>query len=326
VVIDLKDDDGRITYESDVEILQDSVRPFLGDASALVETFEERGIYTIARIVCFADTLLPEAHPELAIIDSRPRYRGGPWVSWGTGTTWLDPYNETNHEIIVELAREAEALGFDEVQLDYVRFPVDDGIEYSVHPAEDERTHSEVLVDLLRRVDEAIAIPLGVDVFGLTAFNFGRYEVLGQDLEAFAEHVEVISPMLYVNGMPGWAEDTPGRERFLVRTGVSHLRERVGPQPVIRPFLQSFPAGTDRYDWRFFLGQIRGAREGGADGFLFWHSGSRYQRLHETLQGPIGAILDFPIDERAELRRQAWGLDDEVSDKVPDEATGTPRS
>jgi len=41
----------------------------------------------------------------------------------GGRNTWLDPYNRHNHDLIVQLAMEAEALGVDEIQLDYIRFP-----------------------------------------------------------------------------------------------------------------------------------------------------------------------------------------------------------
>ena len=67
--------------------------------------------------------------------------------------------------------------------------------------------------------------------------------------------------------------------------------------------LQSVPAGAEAYDWRFFLDQVRGARQGGADGFLFWHAGSHYQRMHVALQGPVQRHFPFPIEERARIRR-----------------------
>ena len=39
------------------------------------------------------------------------------------------------HDLIVELAKEVEDLGFDEIQLEYIRFPVDEGTRFATFPA-----------------------------------------------------------------------------------------------------------------------------------------------------------------------------------------------
>ena len=75
-------------------------------------------------------------------------------MSWGTGGTWLDPYNRDNHAMIVELSREAEAMGFDEIQLDYVRFPVDDGTQYAAYPSEDGTPRPQLLIELLSAIED----------------------------------------------------------------------------------------------------------------------------------------------------------------------------
>jgi hypothetical protein len=252
--------------------------------------------------VCFADPVFPARRPERAIRHVR---RGTPWRSWGTGGTWLDPYNRANHRMVVALAQEAEAVGFDEIQLDYVRFPVDDGTEYAEYPAFDGTPRPRLLIELLRAVDEAIRIPLGVDVFGLAAYRDGDPSGLGQDLEAWVDYVEAFSPMLYVNAMRTWNLDDPLRSQTLVQLGVARLRERVGPRPVIRPFLQSFPQGTPVFNPQFIADQIRGARLGHADGFLFWHPGSDYSMLRRGMTGAARGLSPFPIEARA-AARASW--------------------
>ncbi|NOY89678.1 MAG: hypothetical protein GXP55_00615 [Deltaproteobacteria bacterium] len=322
VVIDLKDGAGRVTYDTEISILQPQVRNFLRDPRALVAGLKQAGIYTIARIVCFADPQLPRRSPERGIVHAR---RGTPWVSWGTGGTWLDPYNEENHQLVVQLAREAESFGFDEIQLDYVRFPVDEGTSYARFPAQDERSRAEVLVDLLREVDAAVHVPLGVDVFGLTAFRRGDRDGLGQDLEAFTRYVEVFTPMLYLNSMRSWHRGRPRRAYGLVRQGVSGLRERLGPRPVIRPFLQAFERGSENYGPGFIAEQIRGARWGGADGFLFWHPGSRYQVLRQAMRSSARGIGAFPLHGRDAQRAIPLANEDgREARRIPSSATSTP--
>ena len=300
-VIDLKDGSGRVTYETDIEILKPQVVNYLGDAREVVRRLKERGVYTIARVTCFADPKLPARVPERSIKHFR---RDEPWVSWGTGGTWLDPYNRENHAMIEQLTREAQDLGFDEVQLDYVRFPVDEGVQYARYPSEDGTDRPALLIELLQRIDRALTIPVGVDVFGLSAYRDGDPSGLGQDLEAWKGHVEVYSPMLYINSMRSWHLDVEDRSRFLVESGVARLRERLGPEPVIRPFLQAFArgAGPEGFNPLFITRQIVGAKRGGADGFLMWHPGARYSMFRRAMQGPARRVSPFPIDERAEVR------------------------
>ncbi len=305
-VVDMKDGAGRVTYDTQIEILEPQQRNYLGDVAALVRKLKENGIYTIARIVCFADPQLPARHPELAVLDNRRNRRNRPWTSWGTAGTWLDPYNTANHDMVIELAREAESFGFDEVQLDYVRWPVDDGTQYANYPAHTDEPRWSVLREFLRRMDEALRIPIGVDVFGLTAFDFGNPRPLGQKLDEWTDYVEVISPMLYMNSMRTWGRGQSERDRQLIEAGVTQLRRRIGPHTVIRPYLQAFEEGADDPGPMFIARQIQGARRGRADGYLFWHPGSRYTMLYQAARGAARGVLQpFPLGRRGQARRAA---------------------
>lgn len=286
-VIDMKDDRGRITYATSLPSVQAQVVVMIEDPRALVRALKSAGIYTIGRVVCFNDDKLAGRDPSRAILDTRKHRRGKPWQSWGTRTHWLDPYNSQNQALIVALAKEVESLGFDEVQLDYIRFPVDKGTRFASYPSKHtypkNTSRRRLLSDLLRRVDAAVHIPLGVDVFGLTAFRTGDPSGLGQSLEDWAPYVEVFTPMLYLNNMKSWghrgtggSRETRGRAMRLIHAGVSRMRKRLGPEPVIRPFLQAFRPGADYFNRHFISEQVHGARDGGADGFLFWHPASNY--------------------------------------------------
>lgn len=302
VVLDLKDAEGRVHHDTQIPELMAYRTGWLGDTRALLTTLRDAEIYTIARITCFADRALPADAPGRAIQHVRNHSRL--WVSWGTGGTWLDPYNAENHRLVVDLAREAQALGFDEVQLDYVRFPVDDGTEFAHYPAGSEEGRPAVLMRLLRSVDEAITIPLGVDVFGLAAYRRGDPSGLGQDLERWRQHVEVFTPMLYVNSMRNWRQGEDDRAFHLVYDGLHRLRERIGPRPVIRPFLQAFARGADEFNPEFIHQQVRAARRARADGFLFWHPGHTYGMVRRAMRASgTRALVPFPIPERVREAR-----------------------
>jgi hypothetical protein len=312
-VIDLKDQDGRVGYDTHVEVLAPERQLLVRDMPGLVAELKSAGLYTIARIVCFSDPVLPRRRPELSVMDSRPGRAGEIWNQRKTNT-WLDPYNTQNHDMIVAISVEAESLGFDEVQLDYIRFPVDAGTVNARFPAQAGEPRSQVLLGLLRRVDEALHIPLGVDVFGITTIRPGDPENLGQSLDEWAKHVEVFTPMLYVDGMRPWMRNrTQGRAGLLVELSVHALRERIGPTPVIRPFLQAFERGADYYNGAFIAEQIRGARMGGGDGFLFWHAASRYAMVRTGMaEGGRGEVPVLSVERRG-ARLQLWGLRETAS-------------
>jgi hypothetical protein len=307
-VLDLKDDQGRISFRTQVAALQPQIVATPIDMQSAVSELRSAGVYTIARIVCFNDPSLPKREPDRAILDGRPRYAGKqqPWVSWGTGDTWLNPYDRRNHDLYVQMAQEAEALGFDEVQLDYIRFPVDKGTDFAVYEPHSDESRRFVLLDMLRRIDAALTIPLGVDVFGLAAIRNGDPTGLGQSLGDWTAHVEVFSPMLYVNAMAGWRSDAEDREHVLVRAPTSILRKRLGRGPVLRPFLQAFDNGVaDKWTPEFVAREITGARAGDADGFLFWNPGSNYGMVQRAIATLFG-VMPFPTAQRDTFRDALW--------------------
>lgn len=309
-VIDLKDATGRVNHDTAIAELEEQESHLLGDTRRLLADLHAAGVHAVARISCFNDPVFAHRFPDRAILDIRAHERGRTrvWTSWGTGGSWLDPWDTRNHDMIIALAREAEALGFDEVQLDYIRFPVDDGTPLAYYPHERQGVERrELLHDFLGRMDDAISIPIGVDVFGIQAYWEGDSSGLGQDLAMWTDHVDVFTPMLYLNSMRDWERGSHDRARRLVQIGVTRLRERIGPRPVIRPFLQAFEREAEDWGPRFIANQIRGARGGGADGFLFWHPGSNYGVVQRAMQGVAHSLSPFPIPDERSTARQAFG-------------------
>lgn len=284
VVIDFKDSEGNMSASLSGDQPPTKWKPVTRE---LLKQLDELGVYTIARIVCFSDPVLPRKHPERAVLDGRPHKQGQIWANWGGRNTWLDPYNVENQQMVIDLAKRAQELGFHEAQLDYIRFPVDEATPFAVFPSRTEQSRADLLTDLLRRVDDAIEIPLGVDVFGTTAFKFESQEELGQDPERWAAHVQVFSPMLYVNKMSSYMAPGPRRAERLVRLAVSRLRGRLGARPVIRPFLQAFQRGADYFTPDFIVEQIKGATTGGADGHLFWDPATDYEMVRAARTSPV---------------------------------------
>ncbi len=72
-VVDVKDDLGMVTYLADVPMAKDLglVENRIKDIGGLIATLNEHNIVPIARVVCFKDTSLAQAKPDLAVRSSK---------------------------------------------------------------------------------------------------------------------------------------------------------------------------------------------------------------------------------------------------------------
>jgi hypothetical protein len=84
------------------------------------------------------------------------------------------------------------------------------------------------------------------------------------------------------------------------------LRQRVGRGPIIRPFMQAFHNGLgDKWNPEFIAQEITGARQGEADGFLFWNPGASYGMVQRGIALP-GGLGPFPSGGRDKFREELW--------------------
>ncbi len=225
IVLDVKDYDGPLTFASKVPLAVESGavhKPPIRSYERAVRFAHDRGIRVIARVSCFNDALMAKAHPGMAIrgVSGHP-YRNG----------WLDPQNERAQGYVIDLVREALANGVDEIELDYVRFPVlgmkniDFGLDTKANP----NAKVEVITRFVERVHtitRAHGVPLSLDVFGVIAFGKDAdMQNLGQDPSALAKHAEFLSPMVYPSHFdPGFMGlEQPADHPELVGMGVKHM-------------------------------------------------------------------------------------------------------
>ena len=299
MVIDVKNDEGNVTFRlTNEEITQDipvldriaemqaGVR-YIRDIQALMQELKDHNIYTIARIVCFKDPILAAAQPELALMkpDGKP-------VMDANGLAWVNPYRQEVWEYLTELAEMAADLGFDEIQYDYVRFPVgsdadaaDYGIDMEAYPKR------QAIQDFLAYAGDRLhekGCVVTADVFGTIIGSETDVQTVGQDYTALGQTVDAISPMVYpshyANGVFGLKVPDANPYETVSAAMQGSVEELQGipeaQRAVVRPWLQAFTAtwvpGHISYNGTQIREQIQAVYDAGYEEWILWNAANRY--------------------------------------------------
>ncbi len=284
-VIDVKDASGYVSHASQVrEVVASGAtgQIRIRDLPGLLSRMSAHGIYPIARIVVAKDPVLAEARPEWAVRDEA----GGTWVD-AKGERWLNLWTPGVREYHVSLALEVAALGFPEVQWDYIRFPdAPEAVRASARFPGATGRRVDAVETFLREARAELAATgtrMAADVFGVT--TSARRDVgVGQVWDAFIDHVDVALPMVYPShfhpGSHGIAE--PDRHPYeIVRTALEFAVRRnldIAGAGEVEPWLQDFTRGVGAaiYGPPEVRAQIQATYDAGLSGWVLWNSGSQY--------------------------------------------------
>ncbi len=289
IVLDVKDDNGNVTFKLDNEdvISTEACVPYIPDINELLAKLKENDIYVIARIPCFKDPILAKARPELCLraIDGVP-------VTDANGNEWVNPCREEVWDYVISIAESCCELGFDEIQLDYVRFPVGQNAEDALYGApSDDDSRQQYISQFLSKVCEAVhkyKIPISADVFGTIIKSQEDSRHIGQDYENLARSIDVLSPMIYPSHYAAGEfgievpDAAPYETIYAALNGSREVLSKVPNenQAVIRPWLQAFTAtwvdNYIEYNGREIRKQIQAVYDAGYDEWIFWNSKSNY--------------------------------------------------
>jgi hypothetical protein len=292
-VIDVKDERG-IRYRSQNALAMELAQPgevTIRDLSALAARLEERGVWSIARIVLFKDPILSEAKPAWSIRSPS----GDTWVD-REGHTWVSAWDPDVWDYNLDIAEEVARAGFREIQFDYVRFPeAYRSLPEQIHPHA-QGTRSDAIaafIDEAQRRLRPLGVVVAADVFGLSP-NDPRDVAIGQQWETLLARADHVLPMVYPSHyFSTHLRNVPRPNRMPYETvftslGIGMIRWQrladagVTPGRVI-PWLQAFNAPwVDRdveYGPNEADAQIRAVYDVGLDDWIFWHPGSRYAQV-----------------------------------------------
>jgi hypothetical protein len=296
VVLDVKDDYGNITMDlpSEDDVLNENETNSI-DNEGIMQTFEDKQIYPIARITTFKDTNLANADPSRTFLTES----GEVWTNGG-GDAFLNPYNKDNWAYLVEVAKSAARAGYKDIQFDYVRFP--EGFEtfgetltydmgdYAEYGKASTEARQMVIADFLayaREELEPYGVDVSADIFGYVT-DVVATPGIGQNYNMIAENVDVISSMIYPSHWgPGYfGLDYPDLYPYEVVQAYMEkenaLNAELSSPPVSRPWLQDFTAsylaeGTyAEYGAAEVQEQIDAVIESGTNEYLLWDASNTY--------------------------------------------------
>lgn len=300
IVIDIKDYSGELSYlteiketekygkDRDIKIL----RP-----NAMIKKLHDEGIYVIARQTIFQDPILAKARPDLALTSSTT---GKQWQD-NKKVMWVDPAGKETWDYNMAIAKDALARGFDEINIDYIRFPTDGNTNDIKYPFWDGKILKRfVMRDFFKYFRQALPdAKISADLFGLTTVNYGDVGI-GQNIEDAYHYFDAVAPMVYPShynkGFAGHQnpaahpydivytsilEANKRLQQYKIKAEISTSTEKyLVKNPELRPWLQDFDLGTD-YGAEKVRAQIQAvyaAATGTPTGWMLWNPSNNYTK------------------------------------------------
>ncbi|HUV81018.1 MAG TPA: putative glycoside hydrolase, partial [Patescibacteria group bacterium] len=210
------------------------------------------------------------------------------WLD-NAGLAWIDPAAKESWDYNIAIAREVAALGFDEINFDYIRFPSDGNLRDMSFPLWDENIpkHSVIKEFFGYLRQELPDVKLSVDLFGLSSVSFDDLGI-GQIIEDAFEYFDYVCPMVYPShyayGFLGYQNPAAypyevvkdSMEKALGRLAVFNQSKKVKAR--LRPWLQDFNLGAV-YDAAMVRSEIAAVYDAAKDdfsGFMLWNSSNVY--------------------------------------------------
>lgn len=306
VVIDVKDYTGRISFNvEDPELAKiGASENRIPDIKEFIDKLHKKNVYVIGRISVFQDSYMMNVHPEWAVKTKE----GGVWKDF-KGVKWLDAGAKPVWEYAARIGREAYAVGFDELNFDYIRFPSDGNLEDISYSWAEGRQRTEIIKDFYAFMHHEFVgsgIPISADLFGLTTSAEGDLGI-GQILEYALDSFDYVAPMVYPShfgpGFDGYAKPAQHPYEIIYSSMSSAVKKALSTttkslllaeEPIastspqlytkktydknkLRPWLQAFDLGAI-YTPEMVRKQIQATYDVGLTSWMLWNAASVYDK------------------------------------------------
>lgn len=290
IVIDIKSDAGYITYRMDYDVAKEigACTSTISDIEATIKKLKDHGIYTIARIVTLKDPVLADKKREWAL-----KNKDGSIFRDSAGLAWVNPYEDQVWEYLTEVCRQCVNVGFDEVNLDYIRFSTDKGMSnVDFGPKAEEMTRIEVITEGIRKICEDIK-PRGAfvscDVYGAIISSSVDAKIVGQSYFNMSKYLDYICPMVYPShyGNGYYGLDYPDTHPYelvyhalMDSQKVLYMLDPEENKAEVRPWLQDFTATWVSHHLTYGKKEVRdeinAVYDAGYSQWLLWNAGMIY--------------------------------------------------
>lgn len=164
VVLELKDRQGTVHYQSSVETarLAGACAEGAFDLSAAAETLHSKDYLVLGRIHAFEDRTATAALPDGKVLYQGTEYT---WLDNSAsegGKPWLNPYSRQAQDYIAALVAEALSMGVDGIVLDGVQFPTGYSLELADYGETDGVSRPDVLSEFITRMEKLVRTHNGI--------------------------------------------------------------------------------------------------------------------------------------------------------------------
>lgn len=305
IIIDIKDYTGTVAFYTEHPLFKDNAGGGcrVRDMAEFIEYLHDNNIFVIGRITAFQDPYITKVYPEWAVKKNSDKN-----IVWKDrkGISFADAGNKEMWHYLVELGKESYAIGFDELNYDYIRFPSDGDMKDIYFP-----DSNEIIVNNIARPAIGTSTPavkggksivmreffkylhdnfkdtgiiISADLFGMTATNYDDLNI-GQILEDAAPYFDFIAPMVYPSHYPvgfmGYKSvaEVNANAYNIVNYSMKIAADRliaIGESPLkLRPWLQDndYPVP---YTPAMVRAQIQATYDAGLTSWMLWDAGNTY--------------------------------------------------
>lgn len=220
-----------------------------------IDELTRRGIYGISRVVVFEQGLKTE-------------------------------FPDSKHmEQIYQSIRHACKIGFQEINLDYIRYS-DGGWNFKASTEKRYENMKKIILDIKEKTSDtcSLSVKWSADIFGRVPFI--ENDPIGQKVEEYSKVVDALYPMLY----PSHFYDMPHRQYNPYQTiwdGIQKTIQRSSTSTQVISWIQGFEyytRGSGLSFQDYIQAQMQAALDAGGNGFIVWNAKNEYKPTWEAFQ------------------------------------------
>ncbi len=311
LVIDIKDYTGMVSIDTgDPRFVVNTKGCHIPDIKEFIAELHQKNIYVIGRVTVMQDSVYPKLHPDAGV---KRKSDGAIWKD-KKGLMFIDPGASEYWQYMVDLGKASHALGFDEINYDYIRYPSDGDMSNALFARSGSSTKAAMMNKFYTYLGGGMReahIPTSADFFGMTTTNKDDLGI-GQVLENGLRNFDYLAPMVYPSHYPpnfnGWKnpnlvpyeiikfsmDKAVARANALEEKESGYVRQGTSTPPFIpkgiyanklRPWIQDFNYGKV-YTEADVHAQQKAVYDSGLTSWMSWDPKNVYTKsaYHEELK------------------------------------------